>query len=108
MKREAEAIVLELDYLRLALDDLLALNDLTLEASTALSQLPLAVLALTFTTASESSRDSLDRISDGTSGAMDVLKKMSDAIGRLVDLSAGRQLAMRAQLDELQEEHRGD
>jgi hypothetical protein len=107
MSRSAESMRLEMDYARLVLDDLLELNDLTLAASEALSQLPLEVLTLTLAVRRRFARDSLDRIGASTSSAMDVLKRMSDGIGRLVELSSGRQLAVAAELAELREERDG-
>lgn len=102
MTRDPQSLLFELDYWSKALDDIRALNDLTLKAVESLVELPLELLHVSLTLDPATRRAHLLKSGDLARDAMTTVGEMSDAVGRLVDLATGRGIALRAELDAIQ------
>ena len=95
--RSEESLLHEADYWLLMLEDLLAINDLTVEASRPLADIPIRVLSIV---AGGDVANTGELINASANASLDALVRMGDPIARLLELVKGREAAMRNEHDE--------
>ncbi len=105
MSRELESLGFEVDYWRVAIVDLLELNQRIAAAADVLAPVAVAVVELGIVRpllARPAAFDgACDRALEGLRDGLAELAKMQDATRRLVALTEGRLHALEAELDEM-------